>query len=316
MSLEVRSLDAAPGGEPVLHGLDLTVPTGTCTAVLGPSGTGKTTLLRVIAGLERPTAGTVHLAGDDVTSRAPEQRDVAVVFQDARLFPSMTVHENVAFPLRMAGRDADLLEVVTDALRTVGLAGFHGRDVGTLSGGEAQRVALARALVRRPKLLLLDEPFAAVDPSLRDDLRTLVDRIRRDEGLTTVLVSHDRDDAVRLGDRVAILLDGTIVQDGTPREVLDQPATAAVARFVGCEVVGREDGQILWSRPEHVWLGMGSRTATVASTSESSSHTRVELQTDDDRTIVAHVPPSRAPQPGEVVHYELRRVHRLPEEPA
>ncbi len=279
MSLRIHGVSAAPGGAPVLRGVDLVVGAGSCTAVLGPSGAGKTTLLRVVAGLEPATAGRVVLDGDELHATPPERRDVAVVFQDARLFPAMDVADNVAFPLRMAGVGRDeRTRRAAERLAEVGLAGFERRRPRDLSGGEAQRVALARALVGEPAALLLDEPFAAVDPERRDELRALVDRLRRDHDLTTLLVTHDRDDAAMLGDRIGVLLDGRIRQEGPPREVFDRPATEAVARFVGCDVLVRLEGVLHATRPERVVLGRGPHRATVVDVRPAADHARVDLE--------------------------------------
>ncbi len=314
MSLTLTGIAASPGGTDVLRGVDLDVPTGTCLAVLGPSGAGKTTLLRVVAGLERPTAGHVEVDGTGLDGTPPDRRKLAVVFQDARLFPNMSVAENVGFPLKMAGADADeRRRRAAEMLAEVGLVAFDGRRPRTLSGGEAQRVALARALVTEPRALLLDEPFAAVDPERRDDLRRLVNRLRRDHKLTTLLVTHDRDDAALLGDHVAVLLDGVIAQAGEVREVFDRPISPAVAEFVGCDVEVIVDGIRHVTRPEHVVLGTGPYRGTVTAVHPASDHVRVELTGGEGMPqVTSRVAVHDAPDVGATVAFDLPHLHPLP----
>lgn len=232
--LRCRGLFVAIDGAAILHDVDLDVAAGTLTTVVGPSGAGKTTLLRAVAGLAPTTAGSIHLDGVDLATRPVHDRGLAMVFQQPRLFPSMTVRDNVAFALRMGGmarperrRRADEL------LDEVGLDGTGGRAVDGLSGGEAQRVALARALAGDPAAVLLDEPLSAVDPERREALRDLLRRVQRGRRVTMVSVTHDRTEAAVLGDHVALVLDGTVVHHAPPVEVFERPATAAVARFFG-----------------------------------------------------------------------------------
>lgn len=230
----IRSVSKRFDGPVVLDDVDLDVADGSTLSLLGPSGSGKSTLLRIVAGLEKADAGTVSLGGDDVTDLPAHRRDVGVVFQDQALFPHLDVAANVAFGLRMAGvARAARASAVSEALELVGLPGYEKRDTATLSGGEAQRVALARALAPRPGVLLLDEPFAALDQLLRErlllELRSLFDEL----AVTVVAVTHDPTEAAALGDRVAVLLDGRIAQVGPAGEVLAGPASVAVAGLVG-----------------------------------------------------------------------------------
>jgi len=240
----------------------LVAPAGSVTALLGPSGCGKTSLLRAIAGLERPTAGTVRIGPRIVSGPStwvqPERRNVGMVFQDGALFPHLTVAQNVEFGLR-AGRRGDRLdradraERVRQSLELVDLAGHADRLPGTLSGGQQQRVALARSLAPRPAVLLLDEPFSALDATLRVQVRAEVADIVRAVGVTTVFVTHDQDEAFVLGDRVAVLRDGAIQQVGTPDDLYRRPATPWVAGFVGEAnlVAGRVDAPIALAGSEH-----------------------------------------------------------------
>lgn len=221
-------------GATILRDLDLTVSPGRLTVVVGPSGAGKTTLLRALAGLAPVTAGSIVLGGRDLARIPSHRRGLAVVFQEPRLFPNISVGDNVAFPLRMAGVDRRARRRVADELLDeVGLPGMAGRSPRGLSGGEQQRVALARALAGEPQLLLLDEPLSAVDPNRREDLRHLIAGLQRTRDVTTLYVTHDRAEAAELGDDVALLIEGRIVQHARPEELFNRPASTVVARFFG-----------------------------------------------------------------------------------
>jgi iron(III) transport system ATP-binding protein len=232
--LKIEGLWKGYGQTPVLRGVDLAAPAGSLTAVLGLSGCGKTTLLRVIAGFERAERGTVALGGRLLDGGeewvAPERRGVGYVPQEGALFPHLTVAGNVGFGLpRRERRGA----AVTELLEMVGIAHLARRLPHELSGGEQQRTALARALARRPEALLLDEPFSSLDASLRTHVREEVNALLRAQGVTTVLVTHDQEEALSLADGVAVLRDGRIVQQGTPVELYEQPADDRLARFLG-----------------------------------------------------------------------------------
>ncbi|MGE3621825.1 MAG: ABC transporter ATP-binding protein [Acidimicrobiia bacterium] len=244
-SIEVRGLRQRYGGPDVLRGVDLSVAPGSVVALLGPSGCGKTTLLRSIAGLERPYAGEIRIGDrpvrDDRTFVAPERRRIGMVFQDWALFPHLSVAANVGYGLPRAERRGPR---VVEALEMVGLGGFGDRAPATLSGGQQQRVALARALAPHPSVLLLDEPFSNLDTSLRVEVRAEVHQLLAELGITTVFVTHDQEEAFVLGDHVAVMLDGEIVQQAPPAVLYDRPATPWVARFVGDAnlLAGRADG--------------------------------------------------------------------------
>lgn len=229
-SLAVDGARVALGGHEVLHGVGLTVPMGRTLALLGPSGCGKTTLLRAIAGLQALDAGTIRLGPTDVTDVPAERRGVGMVFQDGALFPHMDVATNVAFGLP---RGADRRAPVEEALEMVGLAGFGPRMPATLSGGQAQRVALARAMVAQPRILLLDEPFSNLDAGLRAQIRADVAALLRDLGITSVVVTHDQEEAFLMGDEVAVMIDGRIHQQDVPSAVYHAPATREMALFLG-----------------------------------------------------------------------------------
>jgi iron(III) transport system ATP-binding protein len=232
--LIVSDLHKSFGTNSVLAGLDLEAPAGSLTAILGSSGSGKTTLLRLLAGFDAPDRGSVRIGArvvdDEHTHVHPEHRRIGYVPQEGALFPHLTVKRNVGFGLsreeRRSGAVAELLEMV-------GLAALANRYPHQLSGGEQQRVALARALARRPEVLLLDEPFSSLDASLRGRVREEVHTLLREQGVTTVLVTHDQEEALSLADAVAVLRDGRIVQRGAPAELYEQPTDARLAGFLG-----------------------------------------------------------------------------------
>jgi ABC-type Fe3+/spermidine/putrescine transport system ATPase subunit len=232
--LRLTGVEARPGGARVLRGVDLEVPAGGRLALVGPSGAGKTTLLRVVAGLEPAVAGRVEAGGRVLDGLPPHRRPIAMVFQDPRLLPNMDAAENVAFALRAAGAGRRERRARADALLAeVGLDGLGRRAVRGMSGGEQQRVALARALCPDPRLLLLDEPMASVDPDRRAALRRLILRLQAERRVTTVIVTHDRDEAAEMGQEIALMIEGRIVQRDTPRALFLRPSSPAVARFLG-----------------------------------------------------------------------------------
>jgi ABC-type Fe3+/spermidine/putrescine transport system ATPase subunit len=232
--LHVRAVGKAFGAAQVLRDVSLSVPRGEFHTLLGPSGSGKTTLLKIIAGFTPADGGAVTLSGTVITHTLPEHRNIGVVFQNYALFPHMTVAENIAFGLKMRGipraeREARVAEV----LRLVRMTGFGHRRPAMLSGGQQQRVALARALVIRPQLLLLDEPLSALDRKVRQEVREELKRIQAETGVTTVMVTHDQEEALFLADRVLVLEAGTVRQAGAPTEVYADPADEFVAGFLG-----------------------------------------------------------------------------------
>ncbi|MCU1407349.1 MAG: putative transporter ATP-binding protein [Glaciihabitans sp.] len=237
-SVTISSLSLTyPDGTVGLEGIDLAIANGEFIALVGPSGSGKTTLLRSIAGFLAPTSGSITI-GDTVvadakTLVAPEKRGLGMVFQQHAIWPHWDVARNVGYPLKLAGVSrTDRAKRVAEVLETVGLAGYEKRNPSTLSGGQRQRVALARAIVGRPSVLLLDEALSALDEPLRDALRLELQTLTRSIGLTVVHVTHDRDEALALADRVVVLDAGRILQIGAPPELVTRPASAAVARFL------------------------------------------------------------------------------------
>jgi sulfate transport system ATP-binding protein len=234
MSIEIRNITKRFGEFVAVDGVTLEIPDGSLTAVLGPSGSGKSTLLRIVAGLERPDSGEVFLAGQDATALAPQRRDVGFVFQHYAAFKHMTVRDNVGFALSIRKRPKqEIRDRVDELLELVQLQGFADRYPANLSGGQRQRMALARALAARPRVLLLDEPFGALDARVRAELRDWLRRLHEEVHVTTVFVTHDQEEAMEVADRVAVLNRGRLEQIGAPAELYDAPASEFVLRFLG-----------------------------------------------------------------------------------
>jgi len=238
MSIEVRNLRKTFGNFVALDNVSLDVPGGELVALLGPSGSGKTTLLRIIAGLEPADAGSIRFHGEDATGQPARERQVGFVFQHYALFRHMSVFENVAFGLRVRPRrvrpsEAEIREAVMGLLHLVQLDVLAERRPSELSGGQRQRVALARALAVKPKVLLLDEPFGALDAKVRKELRRWLRRLHEEVHVTSVFVTHDQEEALEVSDRVVIMNEGRVEQSGTPEEVYERPATPFVYGFLG-----------------------------------------------------------------------------------
>ncbi len=262
MSLRVEALRKNFGAARALDGLSLEVPAGTFLAVLGASGSGKSTLLRIIAGFEPADAGRILIGGEDVTGLPPQRRPCAMMFQSYALFPHLSVHENIAYGLRRAGTYSAAR--VSDLLALVGLSGLDARRPAQLSGGQQQRVALARALARKPPLLLLDEPLAALDAGLRAATGAELRRLQRETQTTFVMVTHDQQEALALADQVAVLHEGRVAQCASPQEVYARPATRFVAEFLGAANIINTPAGLCALRPEHIRVGpTGTVPATV-----------------------------------------------------
>ena len=247
--LKLQGLSKSFDGQSVLSGIDLELRKNELLAILGSSGAGKSTLLRLIAGFEKPTEGKILLDDQEISNSSnvlvPEKRQIGIVPQDGALFPHLTVYENIAFGIQ---KSKDKSDRVAQLLKLIELEDYASRKPQELSGGQAQRVALARALAPKPKLVLLDEPFSALDAELRERLRLDVRRIIRAEGVSAILVTHDQEEALSLADRVAVLRDGAIVQIGTPTEIYNSPVDIGIATFLGDSILvdGKvEEGKIV-----------------------------------------------------------------------
>jgi sulfate transport system ATP-binding protein len=263
VSIQVRNLHKSFDRHPVLRDVSLEVPDGELVALLGPSGCGKTTLLRIIAGLEVADAGEVLHRGEDVSAVSARERNVGVVFQHYALFRHMTVAQNVAFALQVRKRPkAEVDARVSELLALVQLEGYRSRYPSQLSGGQRQRVALARALATNPRILLLDEPFGALDARVRQELRRWLRRLHDELHVTSVFVTHDQEEAFEVADRVVLMNQGRIEQVGTPAQVFEEPASPFVIRFLGAVNVFQghvEDGRAYVNDLEFKAPGAGDR---------------------------------------------------------
>ena len=260
-AITVRGANKHYGDFAALDNIDFDVPAGSLTALLGPSGSGKSTLLRAIAGLDRPDTGIITIDGRDVTGVPPQRRGIGFVFQHYAAFKHLNVRDNVGYGLKIRKRPkAEIKEKVDNLLEVVGLAGFQTRYPNQLSGGQRQRMALARALAVDPQVLLLDEPFGALDAKVREDLRAWLRRLHDDVHVTTVLVTHDQQEALDVADRIAVLNKGRIEQVGSPTEVYDSPANAFVMSFLGA--VSSLNGTLV--RPHDIRVGRNPDMAIAA----------------------------------------------------
>jgi sulfate/thiosulfate transport system ATP-binding protein len=295
MRIDIDTVSKQFGDFTALQDVSLEVPEGSLTALLGPSGSGKSTLLRIIAGLETPDSGTVSIAGDDVSYVAPQKRGIGFVFQHYAAFTHMSVRDNVAFGLQIRKRSkAEIQSRVDELLELVGLTKWGDQRPSQLSGGQRQRMALARALAVAPKVLLLDEPFGALDAVVRAELRAWLRRLHDEQGTTTVLVTHDQEEAMEVADRIAVMSQGQIEQVGPPREIYDRPATEFVMSFVG--PVSRLGANLV--RPHDFRISLTRDEGTIEALARRVLHlgfeVRVELVLPDGSEAVAQLTRAQA----------------------
>src|SRR4051812_17324695 len=297
MSIEIRNVSKQFGSFQALDDVSLDVDSGSLTALLGPSGSGKSTLLRIIAGLEPPDSGEIRLAGEDATPLTPQKRGVGFVFQHYAAFKHMTVRDNVAFGLKIRKQPkAEIRARVDELLDLVQLQGFGHRYPAQLSGGQRQRMALARALAPEPKVLLLDEPFGALDARVRAELRVWLRRLHDETHTTTVFVTHDQEEAMEVADSVVVMNNGRVEQVAGPRELYDEPANPFVMSFVGqANRIGDA-----WVRPhdfELVLVPNGTtREAQVERVVHLGFEVRAELVRDDGETLAVQLTRDQAAQ--------------------
>jgi sulfate transport system ATP-binding protein len=307
MGIETAGIHKSFNGHVALDDVSVVVPEGSLTAILGPSGGGKSTLLRVIAGLEEPDEGQVLINGRDVTHDPAQDREIGFVFQHYAAFKHMTVRDNVGFGLRIRKRSkAEIRSRVDELLGLVQLETYADRYPAQLSGGQRQRMALARALAIEPRVLLLDEPFGALDARVRQELRAWLKRLQADVGVTTVFVTHDQEEAMDLADQIVLVNDGRVEQAGTPHDLYEKPENDFVMRFIG--LVTTLDGRLV--RPHDVQLlpvpGAASDEAVVERVSRLGFEVRVELTRASGEKVVAQL--SRAEErelelrEGDIVH--------------
>jgi multiple sugar transport system ATP-binding protein len=315
-----------PNGHVAARGLDLEIGDGEFMVLVGPSGCGKSTALRMIAGLESPTAGRILIGDRDVTALGPQDRDIAMVFQTYALYPHMTVRENLGFGLRMRGSARDVIDRrVVEAARALSLEPVLARKPAQLSGGQRQRVALGRAIVREPKVFLFDEPLSNLDAKLRVETRAELARLHRRLGATVVYVTHDQEEAMTLGSRVAVMRDGIIQQVAAPMELYRHPANRFVAEFVGSPAMNFLPGdtlpggssRILGVRPHDIALvpqGQGDRDARVDVVEPRGSELLVYLRlgsSGDGPELRVVAPPEPVVEPDRVVgvRFDRSRIH-------
>jgi sulfate transport system ATP-binding protein len=295
--IAVRAVRKSFGDFVALDDVSLEIPDGSLTSLLGPSGSGKSTLLRIIAGLEQPDRGTVVIAGDDATRVPPQRRGIGFVFQHYAAFKHMTVRDNVAFGMKIRKQPKERIAArVDELLEVVGLSGYHKRYPNQLSGGQRQRMALARALAVEPRVLLLDEPFGALDAKVRAELREWLRRLHDEVHVTTVLVTHDQEEAMAISDHIAVMDHGRIEQVGGPRELYDRPANRFVMGFLG--PVSQVGEQLV--RPHDIEIslapGEGGRQAEVTRVVHLGFEVRVELRLESGAPVSAQVTRHEAEQ--------------------
>lgn len=289
--LELRDIKKSFGDVSVLNGINLQVQPGEFITLLGSSGCGKTTTLRIISGLETPDCGSVLLEGVDVTKAEPNKRGVHTVFQNYALFPHMTVEANIGYSLKIRGvKKQEIKTRVKEMLELVQLEGFESRTPGELSGGQRQRVAIARSVIDSPKVLLLDEPLGALDLQLRRMMQVELKRLQKKLGITFIYITHDQEEALNMSDRIAVMRGGLFEQLGTPAEVYDHPKTAYIAKFVGSANILKMGGKCLAVRSEALELkkdAKGYISGIVKEKSFAGGMLRIAVETKECGELIA-----------------------------
>lgn len=289
--LQLRQIRKSFDNTEVLKGIDLEVAQGEFITLLGASGCGKTTTLRIIAGLELPDAGQVILEGQDITNREPNKRDVNTVFQNYALFPHMNVSDNVGYGLKIRKvPKAEIERKVEQALRLVQLEEYGKRMPDQLSGGQKQRIAIARAVINEPKVLLLDEPLGALDLKLRRQMQLELKRLQKRLGITFIYITHDQEEAINMSDRIGVMHEGILEQLGTPNEVYYQPKTSYVADFVGNANILHKNGETFAIRSENILMNgeaVCTQEAVVVEKSFAGGQLRILFRLPDGQTITA-----------------------------
>jgi len=289
--LRLENVWKAFGDTQVLKGIDLTVRKGEFITLLGSSGCGKTTTLRIIAGLQNADSGKVYLEGQDITELVPNKRDVNTVFQNYALFPHMTVGENIGYGLKIRKKPKEEIEKkVKEMLTLVQLEGYEKRMPDQLSGGQRQRIAIARAVANEPKVLLLDEPLGALDLKLRRQMQLELKRLQKQLGITFIYITHDQEEAINMSDRIAVMHEGVFEQIGTPNEIYYHPRTSYVASFVGDANIYREGSSIYAIRAENVLMNGEEEcrlNAEVVEKSYAGGQLKILFKLDDGQTITA-----------------------------
>ncbi|WP_419091296.1 ABC transporter ATP-binding protein [Waltera sp.] len=289
--LQLRQIRKSFDNTEVLKGIDLEVAQGEFITLLGASGCGKTTTLRIIAGLELPDAGQVILEGQDITNREPNKRDVNTVFQNYALFPHMNVSDNVGYGLKIRKvPKAEIERKVEQALRLVQLEEYGKRMPDQLSGGQKQRIAIARAVINEPKVLLLDEPLGALDLKLRRQMQLELKRLQKQLGITFIYITHDQEEAINMSDRIGVMHEGILEQLGTPNEVYYQPQTSYVADFVGNANILHKNGETFAIRSENILMNgeaVCTQEAVVVEKSFAGGQLRILFGLPDGQTITA-----------------------------
>jgi multiple sugar transport system ATP-binding protein len=323
-NIVLRNVHKAFGATTIIPDIDLDIADGEFVVFVGPSGCGKSTLLRLIAGLEDVTSGTIMIDGRDVTHEAPAKRKLAMVFQSYALYPHMTVARNIAFPLKMAGESADVIDrKVKEAARVLNLTNYLDRRPGQLSGGQRQRVAIGRAIVRQPSAFLFDEPLSNLDAALRGTMRLEISELHQQLKTTMIYVTHDQVEAMTMADKIVVLNAGNIEQVGSPLDLYKNPKNLFVAGFIGSpkmnfvqgEAAARHNATTIGIRPEHVAISTtaGEWKGTVGVAEHLGSDTFLHVHTDGQGTINVRADGEVAVRHGDTVYLtpDPKRLHRF-----